>query len=686
MKTDPDELERVFSAALELRDPARRSAFLKAACGEDNQLRTEIEQLLRHDQEAGRLLDRPAVAPLTDSEAPRPRAEALGTQIGPYKLLQEIGEGGFGVVYMAEQIKPVRRKVALKIIKPGMDTRQVVARFEAERQALALMDHPNIARVLDGGATDSGRPYFVMELVKGLPLTEFCDNNQISTRHRLQLFVTVCRAIQHAHQKSVIHRDIKPSNVMVTLHDGQPVPKVIDFGVSKAINQQLTERTMFTAYGQMIGTPQYMSPEQAEMSGLDVDTRSDIYSLGVLLYELLTGSTPLTEERLRGQSYSEIQRLIRDEEPPRPSSRLSTLGEASASVAAQRGIEPSRLRTLLRDEIDWIVMKALEKDRSRRYETANGLAADVQRYLDDEPVVARPLSAGYRLRKIARRYKALFATTAVVAGTLILGTAVSVWQAVRARHEAVRAIQAEKTARQESDKAQQREYNANSLLMQMMWEQNNILGFNNLLERQKPGPDQNDRRGFEWHYWWNTSGRGHDSLEGHSAPVASVAFSPDGRLLASGAGKPSGVGEIVLWDLTTREVVRRFDCRHRVHEVAFSPDGKRLASAIGEVGAVEGSVKLWDLDTGQELFNEPFSNLVDSVAFSPDGTHLVAGGNVVSAKGGRMESLGFGDGPGGFRTGVRGQGCTGRDIQRRWPTDRRGKQTGGCSWHSEQPG
>ncbi len=335
-----------------------------------------------------------------DQLPPPPIGEGRGTSIGRYRLLQKIGEGGMGTVYMAEQDKPIRRRVALKIIKPGMDSNQVLARFEAERQALAPMDHQNIARVLDAGTTDSGRPYFVMELVNGVPITKYSDDAQLSPRERLELFVPVCQAIQHAHQKGIIHRDIKPSNVLVTLHDGKPVPKVIDFGVAKAIDQRLTERTMFTQYGSIVGTLEYVSPEQAEMSALGVDTRSDIYSLGVLLYELLTGSTPLERETLREAAYTEILRRIKEEEPPRPSTRLSESSERLPSISAQRHTEPARLTKLVRGELDWIVMKALEKDRTRRDETANGFARDIVRYLAGDPVEAGPPSASYKLRKL----------------------------------------------------------------------------------------------------------------------------------------------------------------------------------------------------------------------------------------------------------------------------------------------
>ena len=347
--------------------------------------------------------------------------ESAGTVIGPYKLLQQIGEGGMGTVFMAEQTHPVQRKVAVKVIKPGMDSRQVIARFDAERQALAMMDHVNIARVFDAGATASGRPYFVMELVHGVPITKYCDDNHLTPRERLELFVPVCQAIQHAHQKGIIHRDIKPSNVMITLYDGKPVPKVIDFGVAKATEQKLTERTLFTQYGTMVGTLEYMSPEQAEMSALGVDTRSDIYSLGVLLYELLTGNTPLTHMRMKEAAYAEILRMIKEEEPPRPSTRLSDSGEALASISAKRHTEPAKLTKLVRGELDWIVMKTLEKDRNRRYETANDVARDVQRYLHDDPVEASPPSSFYRLGKFLRRNRGPALAACVMVILLVAG-------------------------------------------------------------------------------------------------------------------------------------------------------------------------------------------------------------------------------------------------------------------------
>jgi len=439
--------EAIFDVAIRIESPEVRADYLQQVCGDDSALRDRVNRLLEiHDRNDG-FLEAPPSA-LQATKIPGGVSEKPGDVIGPYKLLQEIGDGGFGVVYMAEQTRPVRRKVALKVIKPGMDTRDVVARFEAERQALAMMDHPNIAKVLDGGETDSGRPYFVMELVKGVPLTEFCDSNKLSTRERLVLFITICQAVQHAHQKGVIHRDLKPNNVMVTLHDNRPVPMIIDFGVSKAISQQLTEKTLFTAYGQMVGTPIYMSPEQAQMSGLDIDTRSDIYSLGVLLYELLTGTTPLVADQLRGTAYAEVQRLIREEESPKPSTRLSTLGEDAGIVADQRSTDIRRLGQFIRGDLDWVVMKALEKDRNRRYDTASNFAADIERFLQDEPVEACPPSLSYQLRKYVRRHRGVVTAGSAVALTLLLGIIGTTLGMLRARRDADEAQRAREVATQ----------------------------------------------------------------------------------------------------------------------------------------------------------------------------------------------------------------------------------------------
>jgi hypothetical protein len=421
------DIELTLLEALEKQTPQERAVYLDQACGDDVQMRAELASLLEFHEQAGDFLETPVLGPDRVADEP-PVVEGPGTGIGRYKLLEKIGEGGMAVVYMAEQQEPIRRKVALKIIKLGMDTRQVIARFEAERQALAMMDHPSIAKVLDAGATETGRPYFVMELVSGVSITEYCDKNNLSTKDRLALFLEVCHAVQHAHQKGIIHRDLKPSNVMVTHHDGKPVPKVIDFGIAKATNQKLTEKTLFTRYAHIIGTPAYMSPEQAELSDLDIDTRTDIYSLGVLLYELLTGTTPFSEEELRKAGYIEMQRVIREQEPAKPSTKLSTLGETLADVAKHRGCTPDLLRKAVRGDLDWIVMKSLEKDRLSRYEAAESLALDIQRHLEHRPVLAHAPRAGYRLRKFLRRHRAkAVAGLAFAVLTAVVAVVLSVW-------------------------------------------------------------------------------------------------------------------------------------------------------------------------------------------------------------------------------------------------------------------
>jgi serine/threonine protein kinase/WD40 repeat protein len=532
MKDTPPALETIFNAAKAL-PPASRADYLNVACKDNATLREEVQRLLAAADSADDFFAARPVG-LTQPENTVVDAtvqEGPGTRIGRYKLLQQIGEGGMGSVYMAEQEEPVRRRVALKIIKLGMDTKSVVARFEAERQALAMMDHPNIARVLDGGTTDTGRPYFVMELVQGVPLIEFCDKARLPARDRLDLFIQVCQAVQSAHQKGIIHRDLKPSNILVTQHHGKPMPKVIDFGIAKATNQKLTEKTLFTQHATMIGTPAYMSPEQAELTSMDVDTRSDIYSLGVLLYELLTGTTPFPEKRLRSLGYGEMQRVIAEEEPERPSARLSTLGHEQKTVLAKnRGEELAALNTRLRGDLDWIVMKCLEKNRTRRYETANGLAADLKHHLDNEPVTARPPSLGYRVQKTLHRHRGAFATAGIVLVALLLGLGVSIWQAVEktralarmteaeqaqshSREVAEKALTQEAEARRRVDELLEREktlrqagearvYATDIHLAQQAIDQDNFDRARDLLARYYPRAGQTNRPGWEWRHLW----------------------------------------------------------------------------------------------------------------------------------------------------------------------------------------
>ncbi|HVS54589.1 MAG TPA: protein kinase [Opitutaceae bacterium] len=472
MNTEAQREEDLFDAARRLTNPRERRDYLERACDGDTALRARIEALLTAQREAERFFDAGgeavrgvegqaelSPAPADGAAAgPLPCEEQVGARVGRYRLLQKIGEGGCGVVYMAEQQEPVRRRVALKIIKLGMETRSVIARFEAERQALAMMDHPNIARVFDAGATERGSPYFVMELVRGARITDYCDHHRLSIAGRLHLFVQVCNAIQHAHQKGIIHGDIKPSNIMVTLHDGAPVPKVIDFGISKATEARLTDKVLFTAYAQLVGTPTYMSPEQAEMSGLDIDTRSDIYSLGVLLYELLTGRTPFDAKALVAGGLDEMRRTLREKEPPRPSARLRALEPDALTSAAQgRQAEPSRLIASLHGDLDWIVMKALEKDRGRRYETANGLAMDIHRHLNHDPVIACPPSRLYRFSKLVRRNRGVFAAGAAVAVTLVVGTGTSTWLLLKERDARQRAVAAEQQQARLRHQAETRE-------------------------------------------------------------------------------------------------------------------------------------------------------------------------------------------------------------------------------------
>ncbi len=610
MNPEHDPVESVFAAVLG-KPTAERAAFLDQACAGNAALRRRVEALLKaHAEASGEAFLAGPCQDMTTAEEP---LEGPGTRIGSYKLLQQIGEGGMGVVYMAEQEQPVRRRVALKIIKPGMDSAQVIARFEAERQALALMDHQNIARVLDAGTTPSGRPYFVMELVHGVPITHFCDDNQLTPRERLELFVPVCQAIQHAHQKGIIHRDVKPSNVLVTLYDDRPVPKVIDFGVAKAIEQRLTEKTLFTQFGTLVGTFEYMSPEQAEMNAFGVDTRSDVYSLGVLLYELLTGTTPLERERLRLAALDEVVRLIRQEEPPRPSARLSGSGSLP-KIAAARKTEPGRLTGLVRGELDWIVMRCLEKDRARRYESASALARDVERYLHEEPVEACPPSAAYRLRKFARKNRVVLSTATGFAGILLLATAVGWWLAVKAmqaeswantRHQ--EAVAAGEQAVQERDRADEAAKGARSAtaearqaLDRLSVEQGirladnddlftALLWFAKPLERGglSPGDERIHRTRFAC-YLRHTHGRPVlQQMFFHEGKVNQLAFSPDARELLTATDEAAYV-----WGLDTGRRVATLERSKGVEQLLFM-DGRRATGLDGF------TARTWDTTTGR---------------------------------------------------------------------------------------
>jgi serine/threonine protein kinase/WD40 repeat protein len=629
--------ESIFADALAIGSPAERAAYLSRACAGNPALRAAVDALLAAHA-ASNVLDKPP-ADLTGGYTPERAAapdEAVGAVLaGKYKLVELIGAGGMGAVYMAQQTEPVKRLVAVKVIRDGMDTRQVLARFEAERQALALMDHPNIAKVLDAGTTDRGRPFFVMELVKGVPITEFCDARKLSPRERLELFVPVCQAIQHAHQKGVIHRDIKPSNVLVALYDGKPVPKVIDFGVAKAAGQPLTDKTLVTGFGAIVGTPEYMSPEQAELNQLDIDTRSDVFALGVLLYELLTGTTPLNRSQLGKAALLEVLRIVREVEPPKPSTRVST-SDARASIAASRGTDPVKLSKLMKGELDWIVMKALEKDRNRRYESANALAKDVQRHLSGDAVEACPPTLGYRLRKAYKRNRAAVLGGAAFALVLLAGIGASLAFALLAKRAEGRATENEETARRaesdalaERDKTKEaiaemlrardalrRSHYANAMnLIQAAWEADNVPRVRRLLDELRPAPGEPDLRNFEWHYWDNQC---HAEKRATAVPIAEstpglilteLRFSRDGtRFVVCRRNDSDAAGRAYVFDTATGREQRAFPVDAVVFADSREPGGPVLSpvtrsNADGTRFALSNGTAtiVYDTTTGKEL-------------------------------------------------------------------------------------
>ncbi|QEH38228.1 Serine/threonine-protein kinase PknB [Aquisphaera giovannonii] len=637
MNVEAAKAKALFLRAVEQRPPHDWPRFLDEACDGDAPLRGRVEALLRAHANSAGLLD---VLGGTWDAVPPPPAPAdaplpLGSMIGPYKLLEVIGEGGMGVVYMAEQQAPVRRMVALKVIKPGMDTRRVIARFEAERQALARMDHPHIARVLDAGTTEPGRPYFVMELVRGVPITEYCDGHNLPIRDRLELFELVCRAIQHAHMKGIIHRDLKPTNVLITVVDGVPSPRVIDFGIAKAMGgEALTEKTLFTGFAQVVGTPAYMSPEQAELAGSDVDTRSDVYSLGVLLYELLTGTTPFEPSTLRAAAIDEVRRILREDDPPTPSRRLQTLGRSTpagprsehgeglddshlAAIASRRNIDPRKLCRSIRGDLDWAVMKALEKDRRRRYESAGAFAGDIRQYLAGRPLEAGPPSTWYRCRKFLGRHRTAIAAT--TAALMLLGLAgAGLWQVARVRRaEEVARRQGEEIRRHRREIRLAR-YSADIRRAASLVATGEAAAARDILAPHREATGAEDPRGFEWHYLDNVLDASAASWVAHDGrPVYHVEYSPDGKAIATAGAD----GTARVWDATTHRLIHVLAGHDaEVNWVSFAPDGRRLVSA-GE----DGKLRIWDAASGRQL-----AALADrggeevAAAFTRDGRELIS--------------------------------------------------------------
>jgi WD40 repeat protein len=629
--------EAIFCAAIKLKSVEERRAYIKGACGDDIDLLSRVEALLEAHEQAGDFLDAPPVNQGVTLDSP-PGIDGPGTTIGRYTLLELLGEGGMGLVYLAEQKEPVRRKVALKIIKPGMDSKQVIARFEAERQTLAVLDHPNIAHVFDAGCTETGRPYFVMEHVKGLPITRYCDENRLAIEQRLRLFEQVCEAVHHAHQKGIIHRDLKPSNILVSVHGDRAVPKIIDFGIAKAITAPLTDKTFATLQGQLLGTPEYMSPEQVDLATQDIDTRSDIYSLGVVLYELLAGVLPFESDAFERAGLVEIQRTIRETEPASPSVRLTCLGEKAHTIAASRGTQLVPLARRLQRELEWIPLKAMRKDRCRRYRSASEMADDVRNYLSGRPLLAGPETTIYRVQKFVRKHAGSVATVALVAAAIVLGLIVSTTMYFRAesmRVQAERAREDETVARTRAEEAEQAEGQQRELAERRAEELRHTLYVNSIqladAKHREGNASQvrtlldacpNDLRGWEWNrlnYILDLSLR---TLHVNSSSVDfSAALSTDGKYIVSG-----GLGKAVkVWDTATGEQILTIPEAHggdAVTCVAFSPDGRQIVS-----GGDLGEITLWDATNGNKITQlaktGPWFSFY-SVAFSPDGRYVAA--------------------------------------------------------------
>lgn len=610
MVEQPKDVETIYSQALEIQSKAERSAYLDEVCGENTALRKRVEELLKAHADAGSFLKPPQVDPDVTLDT-SPRSEGPGTVIGRYKLLEQIGEGGFGVVYMAEQTEPINRRVALKIIKLGMDTKSVIARFEAERQVLAMMDHPNIAHVFDAGTTKTGRPFFIMEYVKGISITRYCDENKLSIEKRLRLFEQVCEGIHHAHQKGIIHRDLKPSNILVSVHGDRAVPKIIDFGIAKAITQPLTEKTVMTFQGQLLGTPEYMSPEQLDLATQDIDTRSDIYALGVILYELLAGVLPFERESFARLGFAEIQRTIREQEPASPSTRLTSLGEKAKTIAASRDTHVLALARRLHRELEWIPLKAMRKDCCRRYRSASELADDVRNYLNGLPLIAGPETAVYRAKKFAHKHAGSVVTVALVAAAIMLGLIVSTTLYFRAERMRVLAEKAEKKAEERAEDYRSSLYFNSIALADIAHRDGNMQRLGELLELC---PE--DLRGWEWHRLNHISKPPCMIIRGHRGPIYPAGFSPNGKRVVSAWGKT-----VKVWDAATGAEVMNLDGHEAlVISAMFSPDGKRIVSAGND-----NMIKIWDAATGASLMTLLGHEADVNARFSPDGKRIVSG-------------------------------------------------------------